>query len=298
MLFSSILMGFATLAGVNAAALAPEGDYTSLEARTTDFKCPTQMGYCPWTKACSCSPGQSYDKGASKCVGKKITGAWPKPSVDVYGDVGVKLGAYCAASPTKICKYDSKHKYCKAGLGTVTFVADASLGAELALLAGAEIDLSAGAGISTGLKGVCAGLSGLYLESVVDAVALFNTAKFGLGAGVKVGGGLFGGLMASFRGAVGSTQCMIGMGGCQRDCVSFCESGCGNFIDVGGKVGGQIGGKVGGLLSGLVGFCVVDGALQMVNGVGAVVSVAIDGLLCVVGNILTSVLSAFDCNCK
>lgn len=290
MLFTSLLMGFATLAGVHAAALAPEGDYSSLEARTTSFKCPTQMDYCPWTKACSCSPGQSYDKSKSKCVGKKITGAWPKPALNVHGNVGVKLGAYCAASPTKICKYDSKHKYCKAGLGTVTFVADVALGAELDLLAGAEIDLSAGVGLSAGLKGVCAGLSGLYLESVVDAVALFNTAKFGLGAGVKVGGGLFGSLMAKVQGYVGGATCMIGLGGCQRDCVSFCESGCGNFIDVGGKVGG--------LISGLAGFCIVGSALKIVNGVGAVVSVAVDGLLCIVGNILTSLLSAFDCNCK
>ncbi|KAH8177738.1 hypothetical protein LIA77_02820 [Sarocladium implicatum] len=294
MLFSSLLMGFATLAGVQAAALAPEGDYNGLEARTSDFKCPKQMGYCAWTKACSCSPGLSYDKSAGKCVGKKITGAWPKPSLDVHGDVGVKLGAYCAASPTKICKYDSKHKYCQAGLGTVTFVADAALAAELELLAGAEIDLSAGAGISAGLKGVCAGLSGLYLESAADAVALFNTAEFGLGVGVKVGGGLFGGLMTSLTGVVGGSSCMLGMGGCQRDCVSYCESGCGNYLEVGGKVGG----KVGGLISGLVGFCVVDGAIQIVGKAGAIVSVAVDSMLCVVGNIMTAVLSTFDCNCS
>ncbi|KAK0383094.1 hypothetical protein NLU13_9008 [Sarocladium strictum] len=290
MLFASLLMGLTTLVGVNAAALAPGGDYTSLGARTTDFKCPTQMSYCPWTKACSCSPGQSYDKSKSACVGKKITGAWPKPSLNAHGEVGVKLDAYCAASPTKVCRYDSKHEYCKAGLDTVTFVADAAIGAELDLLAGAEIDLSAGVGISADLKGICAGLSGLYLGNVVDAVALFNTANFGLGAGVKVGGGLFGSIMAQVGGYVGGASCMLGLGGCQRDCVSFCEAGCGNFIDVGGKVGG--------LISGLAGFCIVDGALKIVNGVGAVVSVTVDGLLCVVGKILTSLLSAFNCNCK
>lgn len=96
--------------------------------------------------------------------------------------------------------------------------------------------------------------------------------------------------MVKVSGYVGGVICMFGLGGCQCDCVFFCEIGCGNFIDVGGKVGGFI--------SGFVGFCVVDGVFKIVNGVGVVVFVIIDGLLCIVGKVLIFFLFVFDCNCK
>lgn len=259
---------------------------TGLATRTNkSFNCPNGMSYCPWTKACSCEPGMEWNDKKSCCVGTKIKGAWPEPNLDVYASVKVELGTFCAASPTKIVKYNSKHAYCQASLNTVTFCAPKTIEKEL-LSIGVGIDINLKAGISADLKNTCAGLSGLYLESVFDAVALFNSNKFGLG--LAVGGGI-GGLLGGVFKTIKNVTCLFGLGGCSYDCVSYCTKGCGNYVDVVGTIGGTI--------KGFVGFCILPDVIIMINGVGKLVTSTIEGLLCIVGNILTAVLSSFDCNC-
>ncbi|KAF4983255.1 hypothetical protein FZEAL_1293 [Fusarium zealandicum] len=302
MYFSKIIVGLASLASMATAIPAPDAlldttssiaardftvrdDASSLEARTS-FSCPTGMTYCPWTRACSCPPGQAWDGKARKCSGKVMTGCWPKPDPKPYlAEVDVKLGAYCAASPYKIVKYNANHAYCQASLHTVVFLAPLSIDAEIKLLGGKLIDVKAS--ISLALKSVCGGLAGLYLESVVDAVALFNTNKYGYAARP---GNVVGGLVYAVVDLVNGLTCRLGLGRCNvYDCVSYCTKGCKNYIDVKGTIGGYI--------SGLVGFCISVDVVLVVNKVGVVLTLTIDSLLCIVGSLLRSLLSIFKCNC-
>ncbi|KAF5711351.1 hypothetical protein FMUND_8985 [Fusarium mundagurra] len=303
MYFSNFLVTLASMASMASAIPAPDAlldttsnispsdftirsDSNNLEARTT-FSCPGAMSYCPWTKACSCPPGQSWDGKAKKCAGKKTSGCWPKPSASVYAGAGVdvKLGAYCAASPYKIVKYDTKHAYCQASLKNTVFLAPLSIGAEVALYGGAAINVKGQ--LSASLKTVCGGLAGLYLESSADAVALFNTNKYGYAVRP---GSVTGGLVYAVVDFVKSITCFLGLGNCQvYDCVSYCSKGCKNYVDVRGSIGGYV--------NGLVGFCIVKDTVLFVNKVGACVSVKIQGLIRIVASIHVSLKGIFGCNC-
>ncbi|CAM1506837.1 Fc.00g064780.m01.CDS01 [Cosmosporella sp. VM-42] len=285
MYFTNVLTAFTALASLAMATPSPSPIESGLEERTSSsFKCPNTMSYCPWTKACACKPGKHWDQKKGCCVGDEYKGAWPKPSVDVYASVDVKLGAYCARSPYKIVKYNSKHAYCQAGLNTVTFLASVGIDAEIKLL-GAEIDVDAD--ISVALKNVCAGLAGLYLESVVDAVALFNTNKYGYGVLPK---DVIGAVTVGIFQTIKNVSCFLGLTKCNYDCVSYCTKGCGNYIDVVGQVGGYI--------KGLAGFCILPNVVLVVCATGKVVTHAIEGLLCIVGRVLESLLSTFNCGCN
>ncbi|PHH74874.1 hypothetical protein CDD83_4490 [Cordyceps sp. RAO-2017] len=249
-----------------------------------NFKCPSTMSYCPWTKSCACQPGMKLDMGAKKCAGKKMTGAWPAPRTDVHHTKGVKLDKYCAVSPYKIVQYDAGHEYCQAGLNTITFVASADIAAEIAARAGLDIDVRAG--VSADLKAVVAGLAGLYLGSSVDAVVLFNTNLFGHGAvQADVAAHISLGLLGNLRGLF----CGLGLGKCNFDCVSYCTKGCKNYIDVGANVGAN--------LEGLVGLAILPNVLLIVDGAKHIVTVTVDGLLCIVGGLLKNLLGLFNCNC-
>ncbi|KAF7562208.1 hypothetical protein G7046_g1922 [Stylonectria norvegica] len=282
--FMTALASMATLASATPAALSatPSLLESGLQTRTS-YSCPKTMSYCPWTKACACVPGKHFDQKKGYCVGDEIKGCWPKPTVDVYAEVDIKLGAYCAKSPYKICKYDAKHEYCQVGLHTVTFLAAAEIGAEIDLI-GLDIDVEAD--ISVGLKNTCAGLAGLYLESVTDALVLFNTNQYGYGV---LPGGVIGGVTTGLLQTVGSVTCFLGLTQCNYDCVSYCTKGCHNYIDVVGQIGG--------CLKGLVGFCVLPDIVLIVGATGKVVTHAIEGLLCIVGQLVKSLLSTFNCGC-
>lgn len=80
-------------------------DLSDARNKCAGYKCPRSMSYCPWTKACACPPGQKLDLLTNVCVGDMLTGAWPEPDISVFATVGVELGTFCAASPTKIVKY-------------------------------------------------------------------------------------------------------------------------------------------------------------------------------------------------
>ena len=258
---------------------------SSVETASRTFKCPKSMSYCPWTKSCSCSPGQEWDAAANICVGELIVGAWPAPEVEVFASVDVQLANFCAASPTKVCKYNTMHEYCQASVNTITFVAGAEIEAEVELLGLAEIDVEAD--ISADLKAVVAGLHGLYIEKATDAALLFNTDKFGL---ASIATDVDTALNVGFLTKITALTCNLGFGTCRRDCVSFSQKGCANHIDVGAEVGAQIGG--------IVGLCILPSVILCVNSAKATVSVAVEHLLCTVGNIVKFVLHTFDCHCS
>ncbi|KAH7022921.1 hypothetical protein EDB80DRAFT_24132 [Ilyonectria destructans] len=294
MYFSKFIMTLASLASMASATAMPQSPVESgLDARDagsiferTSFKCPTGMSYCSWTKACSCNPGQSWDSKKSCCSGTVKTGAWPKPSVSVYGSVDAKLGAFCACSPYKIVKYNSKHAYCQASIKNVVFLAPLEIEAELKVYAGAAINVKAGCSVS--LKNTCGALAGLYLESCADAVTLFNTNAYGLSVSA---GGVIGGIVGGVLNTVKDLTCWLGLTKCATyDCVSYCTKGCKNYIDIKGSVGGY--------LNGLIGFCVLPDVLLFVGAAGSIVNVAIEHLQCLVGNIIKSILSTFDCGCN
>ncbi|KAH7163147.1 hypothetical protein B0J13DRAFT_30732 [Dactylonectria estremocensis] len=293
MYFTKFVITLASLASMASATAMPQSPVeSSLDPRDagsiferTSFKCPTGMSYCAWTKACSCSPGLSYDSKKGCCTGTAMSGAWPKPSASVYGSVNAKLGAYCACSPYKIVKYDSSHSYCKASVKNVVFLAPIEIDAEIKVYGGATISIGS---CSVALKNTCGGLAGLYLESVTDAVALFNSAKFGLSVSA---GGVVGGIVGGIVNTVKGLTCWLGLTQCATyDCVSYCTKGCKNYLDVKGSIGGH--------LKGLVGFCVLPDVLLIVGSAGAVINVVVEHLLCIVGNIIKSLLSTFDCGCN
>ncbi|KAG6992659.1 hypothetical protein FocnCong_v018733 [Fusarium oxysporum f. sp. conglutinans] len=291
MYFSNFLVTLASMASMASAIPAPDAlldttsnispsdftirsDSNNLEARTT-FSCPGAMSYCPWTKACSCPPGQSWDGKAKKCAGKKASGCWPKPSASVYAGAGVdvKLGTYCAASPYKIVKYDTKHAYCQASLKNTVFLAPLSIGAEVALYGGVRHQRQ--------------GSAERQPQGPADAVALFNTNKYGYAVRP---GSVTGGLVYAVVDFVKSITCFLGLGNCQvYDCVSYCSKGCKNYVDVRGSIGGYV--------NGLVGFCIVKDTVLFVNKVGACASVKIQGLIRIVASIHVSLKGIFGCNC-
>ncbi|KAK9439065.1 hypothetical protein VB005_07214 [Metarhizium brunneum] len=288
----------ATVLGVNANAnvntdvvVGPHSDLNAqvsvniddARARHEGYKCPHKMTYSPWAKSCSCDPGQWLDLGKNTCVGDKIVGAWPEPNTTVYASVNILLGTFCAAAPNKIVPYDKKHEWCQASTLTIVFIADIAIALELT--AGVEIDVNAN--ISVALKEVCAALSGLYLESVVDAVIAFNTDFLGLAvieADIEASLGL------SLFSIIKNLTCKLGIGKCNFDCVAYCTKGCPNYIDVVGELGGRI--------TGLVGICILPKVILVVNSLKVVVNVVVDSLLCLVGGIIKTVLSTFDCHCK
>ncbi|RCI15503.1 hypothetical protein L249_3542 [Ophiocordyceps polyrhachis-furcata BCC 54312] len=253
-------------------------DLKATLAAGKSFHCPAGMSYCPWTKACACPAGQKLDVKSKKCVGRSITGAWPKPSADRYSTHGVRLGSYCAASPYRIVAYNAGHRYCQAGLDTITFVASADIALELAGLVDVDIDIDAH--ISAQLKAVVAGLVSLYLESSIDAVALFNTDAFGLGVDVSAHASV---------GILDDIFCAIGLGKCHVDCVSYCSKGCKNFIDVDADIGAG--------LQGLVGLAILPDVLLVVNSSKIVVSIAVNSLLCLLGGLLKSLVSSLGGHC-
>lgn len=85
--------------------------------------------------------------------------------------------------------------------------------------------------------------------------------------------------------------CKLGLGSCQRDCVSFSGKGCANHIDIGAPVGAQIMGLINGV-------CILPSVILVVNQARVLVSVAVEHLLCVVGNVMKTLMATFDCHCK
>ena len=251
-----------------------------------DFECPKSMAYSPWTKACSCPPGQIYDPKKKSCKGPKVKGPWPKPSIDDFSVSQDGLAAFCAKTPTRIVEYDEQHEYCQASVSTLTFSGTKDVLDELKGWSGKDIEVADG-DLSPEMKNICAGLSGLYLEDASDAVELFNTPKFGLDTLLT---DVIGSLPRGLLDLIGSVTCLIGLGKhCEMDCVSWCVSGCGNFLD--DLIGED--GLVGGLLEDLNGLCILDGVLEGVGGL----TCGIDDLLCTVGNIVEGLLGLFDCAC-
>ncbi|KAM3427554.1 hypothetical protein MY4824_009375 [Beauveria thailandica] len=199
----------------------------AIAAAVKGFSCPATMAYCPWAKACSCALGLFYSA---------TTG----------------LARFCAASPVKICRYDAAHKFCRAVLNTITFVAEAEIGYELEKLdSSAAIDVAGN--VSAALKAVSAGLHGLYLEKVEDGVALFNSKAYGL-----------------------------------QVLDAEIEAG---FITRTQLVGAQITGLV-------EGVCILPSVILVVDQAKVLVSVAVEHLLCVVGNVVKTLVATFDCHCK
>ncbi|PHH80526.1 hypothetical protein CDD82_1694 [Ophiocordyceps australis] len=265
------------------------GGVDGTRGAASGFSCPRDMDYCPWTKACACAPGLQFDARSQRCAGSRMSGPWPEPKPEVYGSRGVPLQAYCAMSPYRMVRYHGGHEYCQAGLQTLAFVAHASIELELAKLGGADIDVGA-PGVSPDLKAVVAGLAALYLESVKDAVALFNTDNFGLAVPESsVQTGLELGLLSSLR----PVLCAIGLAKCRHDCVSYCSKGCRNYIDLGADANLGLGAH----LPGLVGLCILPNILLVANAAHTVVTVGVEGLLCLVGAIFKNLLGLFSCNC-
>jgi len=254
------------------------------------FKCPASMAYSPWLKSCSCAPGLSFDIDRKTCVGTPITGPWPQPKCEATG-VTIVLGQFCALTPTKFVKYDPHHQWCQASLDTITFCAEASLEIELAALGvgvdlDVEIEVETSTIISADLRATCAGLAGLYVEAVADAVVLFNTGVFGYGAVVAdVQASLTAGIFAKLS----SVACFLGLGQCQFDCVSYCSRGCKNYIDVVGPLGGQI--------TGFVGLTILPQVIYIVNSAHVVVTLVVEDLLCVIGRLVKSLLTNYNCGC-
>lgn len=167
-------------------------------------------------------------------------------------------------------------------MSTVTFCAPADIELEIA----AEADIDIHANISADLKNVCAALHGLYIESVVDAVIAFNTDILGLATvTADVQANLPLGLLELVKGVA----CNLGLGKCNYDCVAYCAKGCKNYIDVGAEIGASI--------KGLAGFCILPKVILTVNATRHIVAHVVDGLLCLVGGLIKTVLSTFDCHC-
>ncbi|KAG5946254.1 hypothetical protein E4U60_004396 [Claviceps pazoutovae] len=294
------LAGLGSSANVNAhvevaavahanADLNAHADLNAARKKNSGYQCPKSMSYCPWTKACACPPGQKLDASSKTCVGNVQTGAWPEPDIKAYKTKDVELASFCAASPTKIVKYSPNHKYCQASLNNVAFCAPASIQHDLSVKLDVEVDIDAHANVSAELKNVCAALFGLYVETVVDAVVAFNTQTLGLAtATAEVKGSVSVNIFKSIQGLQGF-GCRFGWGNCNVDCVAYCTKGCKNYVDVGAEVGGSI--------NGLVGFCVLDKVILTLNATQQIVAHVVDGMLCLVGGLIKSVLSKFDCHC-
>ncbi|KAL7935366.1 hypothetical protein V8C35DRAFT_299278 [Trichoderma chlorosporum] len=237
------------------------------------FKCPGPMAYSPWTKACSCLPGQLYDTTQKTCTGAAMGGAWPLPQCGASGSK-VALGAFCAISPTKFTKYDATHAWCQVGVETFTFCADVDIEAEIAALGlgvnlNVELDISLTSKISADLRSTSAALASLFVETLAEAVVIFNTNAFGLAvvaADVEVS--LTTGVFAQLQ----SVACLLGFGTCQFDCVSYSTLGCHNYIDVVGALGAR--------LSGLVGLTIVSDTILSISSTKVVKTLVVKDMLC------------------
>ncbi|KAG6012229.1 hypothetical protein E4U43_007893 [Claviceps pusilla] len=289
MYFVTALAGLAGMASATSlVGLSADVEIASVAHANTDVSA-NSMSYCRWTKACSCPPGQKLDLAAGICVGTILTGPWPEPDISAYVGVDVELGSFCAASPTKIVKYNPHHKYCQASLDTITFCAPTSIELELDVDLEVDVEIDINAHISAELKNVCAALFGLYIETLVDAVIAFNTDILGLAtvaADIEASVSL-----ATFKSieALQGPSCKLGLGKCNVACVGYCTKGCKNYIEVGAEVGASI--------HGLVGFCILPKVILTLNAAKHIVAHVVDGLLCLVGGLIKTVLSTFDCHC-
>ncbi|KAG6002778.1 hypothetical protein E4U21_002768 [Claviceps maximensis] len=266
-------------------------DLTTARKQYAGYTCPKSMSYCSWTKACACPPGQKFDLAAGVCVGTVLTGAWPKPDISAYAIVDVQIGSFCAASPTKIVKYNPHHKYCQASLDTIVFSAPVSIEVELDIVAelGVEVEIDVLADISVDLKNVCAALSALYIETVVDAVIAFNTDILGL---ATVAADIEANVSVDILNRIQALQapsCKLGPGKCNHDCVAYCTKGCKNYVEVGAEIGAGI--------NGLVGLCILPKIILTLNAAEHIVAHVVDSLLCLVGGLIKTVLTTFDCHC-
>ncbi|PNP52294.1 hypothetical protein THARTR1_07074 [Trichoderma harzianum] len=254
------------------------------------FKCPAPMAYSPWTKACSCLPGQNYDANSKACSGAALVGAWPMPKCSASGST-VALSAFCAISPTKFTKYDATHAWCQATVETFTFCAEAEIEAEIAALGlginlDIELDISLASKISATLRSTSAALASLFVETLAEAVVIFNTNAFGLAA-VAADVEVF--LTAGIFAQVKATACLLGLGTCQFDCVSFSTKGCHNYIDVVGALGGRI--------SGLVGVTILSDTILSVSSTKVVSTLVVKDMLCANLKLNTPLISQYKYTC-
>ncbi|RFU74124.1 hypothetical protein TARUN_8124 [Trichoderma arundinaceum] len=254
------------------------------------FKCPAPMAYSPWVKSCSCLPGQSYDTSRKICSGTALTGAWPLPKCDASG-AKVALSAFCAVSPTKFVKYDAAHAWCQVALTTFTFCAEVEIEAEIEALGlgidlEVELDVAVTSTISATLRSTSAALAGLFIEALADAVVIFNTNAFGyavVAADVEVS--LSTGVFAQIQGAA----CLLGLGTCHFDCVSFSTKGCHNYIDAVGALGGR--------LAGFVGVTILSDVVLAVSSLKTVTSIVVKDLVCASLRLDTPLISAYKYTC-
>ncbi|KAL7960987.1 hypothetical protein V8C34DRAFT_320592 [Trichoderma compactum] len=224
------------------------------------------------------------------CSGTALVGAWPMPKCSASGST-VALGAFCAISPTKSTKYDATHAWCQAAIETFTFCAEAEIEAEMAALGlginlDVELDISLTSKISATLRSTSAALASLFVETLAEAVVIFNTNVFGLAAVVAdVEVSLTAGIFAQLK----STACLLGLGTCQFDCVSFSTKGCHNYIDVVGALGGRI--------SGLVGVTILSDTILSVSSTKVVSTLVVKDMLCVSLKLNNPLISEYKHTC-
>lgn len=254
------------------------------------FHCPKGMAYSPWVKACECAPGQSFDTTSKSCSGAAMTGAWPSPTCDASG-AKVALSAFCAISPTKFTKYDATHAWCQVALDTFTFCAEAEIEVEIAALGlginlDVDLDISLTSSISTVLRGTSGGLAALYIEELAQAVVIFNTNAFGYAVvAADVEASLTTGIFAQLSG----TACLLGLGKCQFDCVSYNTMGCHNYIDVAGALGGR--------LAGFVGVTILPDVILSLSSTKVYVNLVVKDLLCASLRLDTPLISQYKYTC-
>ncbi|KAK1241453.1 hypothetical protein MKX08_001427 [Trichoderma sp. CBMAI-0020] len=254
------------------------------------FKCPKGMAYSPWVKACECLPGQSFDTTSKTCGGSALTGAWPAPKCDASG-AKVALSAFCAISPTKFTKYDATHAWCQVALNTFTFCADAEIEAEISALGlgidlDVELDISLTATISAALRSTSAGLAALFIEELAQAVVIFNTNAFGFAV---VAADVEASLTTSIFAQLSATACLLGLGKCQFDCVSYNTMGCHNFIDVVGALGGR--------LAGFVGVTILPDVILSLSSTKVYTNLVVKDLLCASLKLDTPLISQYKYTC-
>ncbi|KAM0258379.1 hypothetical protein ACHAQJ_003854 [Trichoderma viride] len=265
-------------------------DVSAAVTLAAGFNCPKTMTYSPWVKACECPPGQSFDTTKKACSGNAMTGAWPLPQCDTAG-AKVALDAFCAISPTKFVKYDATHAWCQVALDTFTFCAEVDIEAEISALGlgvnlDVELDLSVTSKISTDLRATSAALAALYIESLAEAVVIFNTNAFGyavVAADVEVS--LTTGVFAQLQAAA----CLLGVGTCQFDCVSYNTKGCHNYIDVVGALGGR--------LAGFVGVTILPDVVLSLSSAKVYTNLVVKDLLCVSLKFDTPLISDYKYTC-
>ncbi|UKZ92753.1 uncharacterized protein TrAFT101_007691 [Trichoderma asperellum] len=229
------------------------------------FHCPKGMAYSPWVKACD-------------------------PQCDTSG-AKVALSAFCAVSPTKFTKYDATHAWCQVALDTFTFCAEAEIEAEISALGlgidlDVDLDISLTSSISTVLRGTSAGLAALYIEELAQAVVIFNTNAFGfavVAADVEVS------LTTSIFAQLSATACLLGVGKCQFDCVSYNTMGCHNYIDVVGALGGR--------LAGFVGVTILPDVILSLSSTKVYTNLVVKDLLCASLKLDTPLISQYKYTC-